>query len=188
MPLLSVIRRGREQAKDKKAQDASAKEKGEQAPKVPYRHVPTHAAVDAISGAPNTFRDFDRAKILEQHRRRSTLPANVPRGKHPAVRHGSSLSVVSYPSSQAAATPIISRTGSAQSMPLHHHHPRMRASMHATPYPSYSHGGGGWKGKDREILASSPLSAGGAATPFVASDQQAGIIAARGNTTLFLSL
>ncbi|RYO87241.1 hypothetical protein DL766_008515 [Monosporascus sp. MC13-8B] len=104
MALFSVIKRGREQAKEQKAKD-SAKAK-EDVPKAPYKHVPTHAAVDAMSGAPNTFKDIDRAKILEQHRRRSAIAANSA-SLRSYPRHGSSLSTVSYPSLQA--TPIVSR-------------------------------------------------------------------------------
>ncbi|RYP04688.1 hypothetical protein DL764_004304 [Monosporascus ibericus] len=51
MPLFSVIRRGREQAKEQKAKD-STKTK-EDVPKAPYKHVPTHAAIDAMSAMDN---------------------------------------------------------------------------------------------------------------------------------------
>lgn len=138
MPLLSVIRRGREQAKERKEKD-EAKTKGD-TPKVPYRHVPTHAAIDAMSGAPNTIKEYDRAKILEQHRRRSFINASGV-GKKNMPRLGSSLSVVSYPSPQA--TPAIARARSSRSMPIH---PRVRAGASAT-YGSYSRN---MKGKERE--------------------------------------
>ncbi|KAL8920017.1 MAG: hypothetical protein Q9172_004688 [Xanthocarpia lactea] len=39
---------------------------------VPYRHVPTHAAVDALTGAPASWREEDRAAIKHQHKRRTT--------------------------------------------------------------------------------------------------------------------
>ena len=41
--------------------------------KVPYKHIPTHAAIDALSTAPSAFREDDRAAIRVQHKRRSEL-------------------------------------------------------------------------------------------------------------------
>ncbi|RYP39468.1 hypothetical protein DL767_002202 [Monosporascus sp. MG133] len=150
MPLFSVIRRGREQAKEQKAKD-SAKAK-EDVPKAPYKHVPTHAAIDAMSGAPNTFKDIDRAKILEQHRRRSANAANSASLKS-YPRHGSSLSTVSYPSLQA--TPIVSRNCSFNSMPVY---PlaRSQLSTSAGDYPNYPRSS---KGKERKAPPTLPTRA-----------------------------
>ena len=44
--------------------------------KVPYKHVPTHAAIDALATAPSSFREDDRAAIRVQHKRRSELSRN----------------------------------------------------------------------------------------------------------------
>lgn len=40
----------------------------------PYRHVPTHAAIDAMSGAPSSWKEVDRFAIKAQHKRRSQMP------------------------------------------------------------------------------------------------------------------
>ncbi|KAL8996006.1 MAG: hypothetical protein Q9169_004387 [Polycauliona sp. 2 TL-2023] len=55
---------------------------------VPYRHVPTHAAVDALTGAPASWREEDRAAIKHQHKRRSMM-----------TRNSSNLSGTLHPSS-----------------------------------------------------------------------------------------
>ncbi|KAL8936240.1 MAG: hypothetical protein Q9216_005039 [Gyalolechia sp. 2 TL-2023] len=55
---------------------------------VPYRHVPTHAAVDALTGAPSSWREEDRVAIKHQHKRRSIM-----------TRNSSALSGTLYPSS-----------------------------------------------------------------------------------------
>ncbi|RYP78497.1 hypothetical protein DL771_000450 [Monosporascus sp. 5C6A] len=158
MPLFSVIRRGREQAKELKAKD-SAKAK-EDVSKAPYKHVPTHAAADAMSSAPNTFKDIDRAKILEQHRRRSANVANSASLKS-YPRGGSSLSTMSYPSLQA--NPIISRNSSFISMPVHPRS-RLQLSTSAGDYPNYSRS---LKGKERDVLPRLPPLPTGAAVPIL---------------------
>ncbi|KAL8960993.1 MAG: hypothetical protein Q9193_002389 [Seirophora villosa] len=43
---------------------------------VPYRHIPTHAAVDALTGAPSSWREEDRAAIKDHHKRRSLMTRN----------------------------------------------------------------------------------------------------------------
>ena len=55
---------------------------------VPYRHIPTHAAVDALTGAPASWREEDRAAIKHQHKRRSMM-----------TRNSSTLSGTLHPSS-----------------------------------------------------------------------------------------
>ncbi|KAM0258215.1 hypothetical protein ACHAQJ_003983 [Trichoderma viride] len=108
MSIFSRMRKSRQQAKDHNAKLAE-QEKKEEGGKVPYRHVPKHAATDAIASAPPSWRDDDRQKIQEQHRRRSSMAAS---GHHinmnmPGVpRVGSSLSHVSYPADKNA-TPMV---------------------------------------------------------------------------------
>lgn len=38
---------------------------------VPYRHVPTHAASDALSAVPSSFKEEDRTAIRASHQRRT---------------------------------------------------------------------------------------------------------------------
>ncbi|KAG0650556.1 hypothetical protein D0Z07_3268 [Hyphodiscus hymeniophilus] len=61
------------------------KEKDAEPVKAQYKHVPTHAAFDALSGSPASWSHGDRPKIREQNKRRSELAMS---------RTGSSLSTV----------------------------------------------------------------------------------------------
>ncbi|KAL9027128.1 MAG: hypothetical protein Q9196_004304, partial [Gyalolechia fulgens] len=78
----------------KKAADKHKQAKASEVPvekkdiPVPYRHVPTHAAVDALTGAPSSWREEDRAAIKHQHKRRSMM-----------TRNSSAISGALYPSS-----------------------------------------------------------------------------------------
>lgn len=76
--------------------------------KVPYKHVPTHAAFDALSGAPASWNYDDRPKIKEQNKRRSQMAIS---------RTGSSLSTVSYMNAAASSSsaPYIPRNVSYNS-------------------------------------------------------------------------
>ncbi|RDL31425.1 Uncharacterized protein BP5553_09634 [Venustampulla echinocandica] len=69
MSVFSKIRQSRAAAKQHKAK---AKEPTEDV-KVPYKHVPKHAAVDALSGAPSTWKHEDKGKIRQHHQRRSQM-------------------------------------------------------------------------------------------------------------------
>ncbi|OLN88095.1 hypothetical protein CCHL11_00501 [Colletotrichum chlorophyti] len=102
MSVFSLLKRSRQQAKEH-SQKQAEKEKAEAA-KVPYRHVPTHAAIDALSGAPSSFRNEDRSRIVEQNRRRSAMAASGMNMRMPGPslpRVSSSLSHVTYPSVNA---------------------------------------------------------------------------------------
>ncbi|KZF22927.1 hypothetical protein L228DRAFT_268298 [Xylona heveae TC161] len=68
--------------KHKSAQQAH--EKAETTAPAPYKHIITHAAVDALSGAPSSWKNEDRQLIREHHRRRSAM-----------IRNNSGLSSVS---------------------------------------------------------------------------------------------
>lgn len=119
-----MIRRGRQAAKEQRAKQAELKKKEED--KTPYRHIPKHAAIDALSSGPASFRDGDRPAILDKNRRRSAMTASgigmsSMSGMSTLVHDGaprahSALSRVSYPS--ASATPVVrlSRNYSYNSM------------------------------------------------------------------------
>ncbi|KAK4217831.1 hypothetical protein QBC37DRAFT_33561 [Rhypophila decipiens] len=107
MSVFGFMKKSRQAAKEHAAKQAE-KEKAEQL-KAPYKHVPSHAAIDALSGGPATWRDADRPKILEQNRRRSAMTASGMGmgGMMTPVHQGmprvnSSLSHVSYPSAYAS--------------------------------------------------------------------------------------
>ncbi|TGJ87178.1 hypothetical protein E0Z10_g1567 [Xylaria hypoxylon] len=102
MSVFSIIKRGRAQAKEHSAKQVD-KDQTESV-KLPYKHVPTHAATDAIATAPASWKQNDRSKIREQNRRRSAMMANGT--SHSGLpRVGSSLANVSYPS--VYATPVV---------------------------------------------------------------------------------
>lgn len=74
MSVFSMLKRGRQAAKEHAAKEAERKKK--EAEKLPYKHVPRHAASDALAGGPATWREVDRPRIMEQNRRRSMLTAS----------------------------------------------------------------------------------------------------------------
>ncbi|KAJ6447108.1 developmental regulator flbA [Purpureocillium lavendulum] len=103
MSIFSGIRKSRQQAKEHNAKLAEQKKLEQE--KVPYKHVPTHAATDAFASAPPSWREADRPRIIEQNRRRSAMAASGHHMNMPGVpRVGSSLSHVSYPGEDAAPT------------------------------------------------------------------------------------
>jgi hypothetical protein len=68
MSIFSKLRRAKQAAdgqKEKKAAAADVKP-----PPAPYKHVPTHAATDALLGAPATWREEDKKAIKAQHQKR----------------------------------------------------------------------------------------------------------------------
>ncbi|KAI4215340.1 MAG: hypothetical protein LQ351_002240 [Letrouitia transgressa] len=73
MSIFSKIRGAKKAADKHKQEQASA---GKKEGQVPYRHIPTHAAVDALTGAPSSWREEDRAAIKHQHKRRSMMSRN----------------------------------------------------------------------------------------------------------------
>lgn len=76
MSIFSKVR-GAKKAADKH-KDAKAQHGGTENPDkpVPYRHVPTHAAIDALSGAPSSWKAQDRSAIKAQYKRRSAMSRN----------------------------------------------------------------------------------------------------------------
>jgi len=95
MSVFSNLKRSRKAAQEKKVMDAEKEKKAAEAVKVPYKHTPTHAAVDALSGAPSGWKHEDRPKIKEEHRRRSQMAMS---------RTASSVSTQSYFHGAAAGT------------------------------------------------------------------------------------
>ncbi|KAI0189028.1 hypothetical protein F4808DRAFT_48065 [Astrocystis sublimbata] len=108
MSVFSILKRGRAQAKEHSAKQAG-KDKGQpEAVKAPYKHVPTHAAIDALATAPSSWRGDDRSKIREQNRHRSARAASSyghSRSNSALPRVGSNLTNVSYPS--VYANPVV---------------------------------------------------------------------------------
>ncbi|TKA79363.1 hypothetical protein B0A49_01010 [Cryomyces minteri] len=70
MSIFSKIKGAKQAADQHKAAPAAADDKPKLAP---YKHVPTHAAVDALSGAPSSWKAEDRERIIAQNKRRSAM-------------------------------------------------------------------------------------------------------------------
>ncbi|XXG94444.1 dolichyl-phosphate beta-glucosyltransferase [Hypoxylon texense] len=102
MSVFSLIKRGRAQAKEQSAKKAEKAK--EEAVKLPYKHVVTHAALDALSGAPSGWKHTDRPKIMEQNRRRTAMAASEA-NLAGMPRVGSSMSYVSHAS--VYSTPVV---------------------------------------------------------------------------------
>ena len=69
MSILSKFRKAKQAADSQKDKNVAAAESKEKV--APYRHVPTHAATDALLGAPATWREQDKKAIQAQHKRKS---------------------------------------------------------------------------------------------------------------------
>jgi hypothetical protein len=71
MSIWGKLRRAKRAADEQKDKNSSAADS--KAKPAPYRHVPTHAASDALLGAPATWREEDKKAIQAQHQRRSQV-------------------------------------------------------------------------------------------------------------------
>jgi hypothetical protein len=69
MSIFGKLRRAKQAANDQKGKNAASTQA--KAESVPYKHVPTHAATDALLGAPATWREQDKKAIQAQNQRRS---------------------------------------------------------------------------------------------------------------------
>ncbi len=103
MSIFSRMKFAKKAAEEHKAKTS----KQEDLPKVPYKHVPTHAAVDALSGAPSSWKHEDRPKIKELHKRRTLMTMS---------RSASALSTRTWNEHGSTPTaPSVIRTGSYNS-------------------------------------------------------------------------
>jgi hypothetical protein len=114
MSIFRRIQRSRKAAKEHK--DKQAETKKAETEGLPYRHVPTHAALDAINLAPASWKKHDKIRIIEENRRRSALMSAGVGGNVPAAflyppssstppRVNSALSIVAYPADGGSSTP-----------------------------------------------------------------------------------
>lgn len=151
MSIFSHLRKSRQQAKEHNAKLAEQKKKDAQT--TPYRHIPTHAASDAIASAPPAWREAnDRPRIVEQNRRRSAMAAagfsmNMPSTTTipPMPRVSSSLSYVSYPNGEA--TPHVGMPRAYSSHSIHHPYGSNRDVVYSIPDAAMSQPSS-WKGKE----------------------------------------
>lgn len=110
MALFSKIKKAKEAAQEHK-KDAATQEQPK--PKVPYKHVPVHAGVDALSATPSTMRSKElREKIAAARRSRSMSSASTPTRSGAALyQSANSPNSRSHPSS-IISSPSHSRNGS----------------------------------------------------------------------------
>lgn len=127
--MFSFIRRGRQAAKEAKAQKAEKEKK--EADKPPYKHIPKHAAIDALSGGPAGWREDERQKIIHQNKRRSAMTASGVgmTGMMTPVHSGTMT-----PIHPGAMTPI--HTGAMT--PVHPGMPRVHSTLSHVSYPATS--------------------------------------------------
>ncbi|KAF2972274.1 hypothetical protein GQX73_g1244 [Xylaria multiplex] len=151
MSVFSIIKRGRAQAKEHSAKQAD-KDKAESV-KLPYKHVPTHAATDAIATAPSSWKQDDRSKIREQNRRRSAMMASGSSSHGGLPRVGSSLAYVSYPSVYANPVAPLPKNYSYSSIPSSWRE-RMASTPEASEGVDYFSDPRDYKGKGKEIVPS----------------------------------
>ncbi|KAF7856289.1 hypothetical protein EAF04_009817 [Stromatinia cepivora] len=102
MSIFSKIKGSKKAAQQHKekaiAEGNQQKKSEEEVTKVPYKHIPTHAAVDALSGAPSSWKNEDRTKIREHHKRRGQMTIS---------RTHSTLSTISSMNNTTESTSVI---------------------------------------------------------------------------------
>ena len=78
MSIFSKIKGAKKAAKDHKQAQQGAGAAPEIVDKpIPYKHVPTHAAIDAMAGAPASYKEADKAEIkATNEKRRSMITQN----------------------------------------------------------------------------------------------------------------
>ncbi|KAI2635519.1 hypothetical protein GGS21DRAFT_539099 [Xylaria nigripes] len=165
MSVFSIMKRGRAQAKEHNAKQAD-KEKAE-AVKLPYKHIPTHAAADALATAPSSWKQDDRSRIKEQNQRRSAMAASG--GNHHGLpRVGSSLAHVSYPSVYANPIVPLPKNYSYVSVSSSWRE-KMANTAEASEEEDCFNNPRDYKGKGREVVHSITGGTGGRASPVLSS-------------------
>lgn len=105
MPFFSKLKKAKEAAAEHKKEAATQEE---QKPKVPYKHVPVHAGIDALAATPSSMGNSElREKIAAARRSRSVSSASAP-----AYRSGNSLyqGQAGSPTSRSRPASVISST------------------------------------------------------------------------------
>ncbi|KAI2617527.1 hypothetical protein GGS26DRAFT_404609 [Hypomontagnella submonticulosa] len=149
MSVFSIIRRSRAQAKEHNARKAEKAK--EETVKLPYKHVVTHAAIDALSGAPSSWKQADRTKIMEQNQRRTAMTAGET-SMAGMPRVGSSLSYVSYASVYATPVVPLPRNYSYSNIPTSWRKQLANSHQEGSEYCSHSGSTGNGKGKEKEFI------------------------------------
>ncbi|EPE02545.1 hypothetical protein F503_08770 [Ophiostoma piceae UAMH 11346] len=91
MSVFSIMKR-RQGKEDKISSKQAGKQKQEVAPPSKYRHVPTHAAADALLGAPAGWMRGDAERIRESNQKRIALALSASESRLPQSSSSSMLS------------------------------------------------------------------------------------------------
>jgi hypothetical protein len=75
MSIFSRLKRSKKAAKMHKKM-ASEQMNAEELPKPPYKHIPTHAFFDALTGGPPNWKYGDKIKIMEKYTERSMMSSD----------------------------------------------------------------------------------------------------------------
>ena len=89
MSIFSKLSRAKKAAKSHKEAQQGPPEEVVDKP-VPYKHVVTHAAIDALSGAPSSWREADRAAIKATNEKRKSMATRNSNGLSSTLPRNSS--------------------------------------------------------------------------------------------------
>jgi hypothetical protein len=107
MSIFAKLRMAKKAADKKKAEKAESEKKAV----VPYRHTPTHAAVDALSGAPSSWQLEDRVSIRYQNHKRMSNRASMIRN-YSGISNATTASIATETSLNTAMNRSSSYVGS----------------------------------------------------------------------------
>lgn len=97
MSVFSKLKFAKKAAEEQKAKAKEQEKKGKDVVKEKYKHIPRHAAIDALSGAPSSWKHEDRPKIKEHHKRRSQMHMSRTSSTLPSHSGGESSTTVAVP-------------------------------------------------------------------------------------------
>ncbi|KAI0380023.1 hypothetical protein F5Y04DRAFT_104536 [Hypomontagnella monticulosa] len=180
MSVFSIIKRGRAQAKEHNAKKAEKAK--EETVKLPYKHVVSHAAIDALSGAPSSWKQADRTRIMEQNKRRTAMAASET-NMAGMPRVGSSLSYVSYASVYATPVVPLPKNYSYDTIPASWREQLVK-SREGSDYFSHPGSTRNSKGKEKEyIQPSSSIGPAPMISPAVSSAMSSRGVSLNGSST-----
>lgn len=95
MSIFSRVKKAKKAAEDHKK--AAAADTEPKPPPKPYKHVPTHAAQDALAATPTSFSPEEaRVKIAAARRRKSEMNLSSLRSSHQSYNHSRDSSEISF--------------------------------------------------------------------------------------------
>ena len=77
MSFFDKMKKAKAAARDHKLRQAEKTRAEQMAPTAGYHHKPKHAALDAMAGAPASWKAYDQPAIFEAHRKRMSRPQSA---------------------------------------------------------------------------------------------------------------